>query len=452
MIFPVRFVGEITKPYNEFESGSVREGNDMAAPQGDISMHPMNRRHWLKTTAGGASVAMGLGGVTWASDKPKKKLPIAAVVTTYGPNSHADVIVGKVLQGYQQDGGPGPDLEIVSMYTDQIPKNDLSRSLAEKHGFRICKTIDDAITLGTGKVQVAGVLCIGEHGDYPLTEDTKQKMYPRRRLFDDIGASFRKAGSVVPVFNDKHLSYNFADAKHMVDTAREMKIPLMAGSSIPVTWRRPAVALPMDCEIEAAIGVGYGGLEPYGFHAIEGLQCMIERRKGGERGVSSVQAVRGEAAWKAEREGRWSKELLEAALDVMPNVPDGELEDNLRPDSPFYLFEHRDGLRSAVAMANGVARHFGFAAKLKGQAEPIAVWFELEYNKPYGHFVYLLKAIDEMFQTGKPSYPVERTLLTTGLIDSAMHSLAVDDKRLDTPHLKIAYQPADWPFANAKEN
>ncbi|MFT7642104.1 MAG: hypothetical protein ACI9G1_003861 [Pirellulaceae bacterium] len=415
-------------------------------------MSPMQRRDWLKTTAFGATLVLPFGNDLWANDEPKKKLPIAAVVTTYGPNSHADVIVGKVLAGFRQDGGPGPDLKVVSMYADQMPKNDLSRALADRHGFRICKTIDEAITLGTGQVQVAGVLSIGEHGDYPLTENTKQKMYPRRRLFDAITKSFRKAGSVVPVFNDKHLSYNFADAKHMYDTAREMGIPLMAGSSVPVTWRRPAVALPMGCEIEAVIGVGYGGLEPYGFHAIEGLQCMIERRKGGESGVSSVQAVRGEAVWKAHREGRWSKELLEAALAIMPKTREGKLEDKLRPDAPFYLFEHRDGLRSGVAMANGVARHFGFAAKLKGQAEPIAVWFELEEEKPYGHFAYLLQAIDQMIQTGKPSYPVERTLLTTGLIDSAMQSIAEDGKKLATPHLKIAYQPSDWPFANAKTN
>lgn len=414
-------------------------------------MKPMNRRDWLKATTGGASLAMGLGNALWANEEPKKKLPIAAVVSEYRKNSHADVIVGKVLDGYRQDGGDGPDLQIVSMVTDQVPENDLSRSLAEKHGFRICKTIDEAITLGTGQVQVAGVLIICEHGNYPLTKHTKQKMYPRLRLFDAVAASFRKADAVVPVFNDKHLSYKFADAKHMYDTARELKIPLMAGSSIPVTWRRPAISLPLGCEVEAAIGVGSGGLESYGFHAIEGLQCMIERRKGGAHGVSSVEAVRGEAAWKAEREGRWSRELLEAALAEMPNVPEGKLEDNLRADAPFYLFEHRDGLKSAVAMANGVARHFGFAAKIKGQPEPIAVWFELEYEKPFEHFAYLLKAIDKMFQTGKPSYPVERTLLTTGMIDSAMHSLADDGRKIDTPQLRISYQPADWPFANAKE-
>jgi hypothetical protein len=178
---------------------------------------------------------------------------------------------------------------------------------------------------------------------------------------------------------------------------------------------------------------------------------MIERRKGGESGVKSVQAVRGAAAWKAEREGRWSQVLLEAAFAAMPNTPQGKLKDKLRPDAPFYLFEHRDGLKSAVAMANGTARSFGFAAKLKGREEPVAVWFELEDAKPYGHFAYLLRAIDRMFQTGKPSYPVERTLLTTGLIDTVMHSLADDGKKIETPQLKIEYQPADWPFANAKK-
>jgi len=135
----------------------------------------------------------------------------------------------------------------------------------------------------------------------------------------------------------------------------------------------------------------------------------------------------------------------------MRNRPAGNLVAKLRPSSPFYLFDHHDGLKSAVAMANGVARHFGFAAKLKGKSEPVAVCFELEYEKPYGHFAYLVKAIDAMFQTGKPAYPVERTLLTTGQLDAIMHSFADDGRRLETPQLKIAYQPTDWPFANAAE-
>lgn len=417
-------------------------------PPTDRAQMLESRRELLKSAAQGAALLATSGQIGWSWNSPKKKLPIAAVVTEYRNNSHADVIVGKVLEGYDQRGGQGPDLELVSLYTDQVPEEDLSRSLARKHGFRITPTIEEAITLGTGKVQVAGVLSIGEHGDYPLTEETSQKMYPRRRFFDEITAAFRKAGSVVPVFNDKHLSYKFADAQHMYDTARKMEIPLMAGSSIPVAWRRPSLSLPLGCEIEEALAIGYSSAEAYGFHAIEGLMCMIERRQGGETGVKRVQAVCGDEIWKAERAGRWSRELFQAALDTMPPKDCGDLDRDLREQAPFYLFEHQDGLKSCVAMANGVSKHFGFAAKLKGRDKPVATWYELELDKPFGHFAHLLRALERMFQTGKPAYPVERTLLATGMLDEVMHSLAAEGRSAKTPHLQIAYQPADWTYAN----
>ena len=378
----------------------------------------------------------------------ESQLPVAAVVTEYSENSHADVLVGKILEGYDQEGGEGPPLELVSLYVDQVPEDDLSRDLSSMYGFRLTRTIEEAITLGTDQVQVAGVLSIGEHGDYPLTKRIGQRMYPRRRFFDEIAATFRKAGKVVPLFNDKHLAYSFADARHMYDVARNMRIPFMAGSSIPVTWRRPALSLPMDCEIESALVIGYGGAEDYGFHAIEGLQCMIERRKGGETGVSRVQAIRGKDIWKADQNGRWSRELFEAALKTMPQKDCGSRDRDIRANAPFYLFDHREGTKSSGAMANGVSRHFGFAAKLKGREEPVATWYELDLDKPFEHFAYLLKAINQMIQSGNPSYPVERTLLTTGMLDEIMHSLANDGERRDTPRLKIAYQPADWPYAN----
>ena len=407
----------------------------------------VDRRTWLRNV-GLTSLGLGVTGRLLGAAGDDKRLPVAAVVTEYDTNSHADVIVGKILEGYEQDGGPGPQLKLVSLCTDQVPSGDLSRGLAEEHGFHLVDSIDEAITLGTNENQVAGVLSIGEHGNYPLTPVTRQRMYPRRRFFDAITQSFRRTGRAVPVFSDKHLSYRWADAKHMVDVAANMNFPLMAGSSLPVTWREPELTLPLGCQIEEAMAVGYGGLEAYGFHALETLQCMVERRQGGETGVSSVQAVQGEAIWKTQSSGRWSRELLSAALASQPDVVPGELRQHLSDHASFYLLKYRDGLQATVAMANGVAKHFGFAAKLRGRREPVAAWFRLQDAKPYGHFGFLLNAIEHMIHTGQAAYPVERTLVTTGVLDAAMHSLAEGGVLKTTPELDVRYQPTDWKFAS----
>src|SRR5688572_28930457 len=166
----------------------------------------------------GGLLAAGWASAGFAAAPPYKRLPVAAVVTEYRPNSHADVIVGKILEGFNQDGGAGPALRLAALYTDQVPKTDLSRDLAKKHKFLIARTVEEALTLGGARVAVAGVLSIGEHGDYPYTKDTRQHMYPRRRFFDAIAEVFRKHKRVVPVFNDKHLAYAWADARHMYDT------------------------------------------------------------------------------------------------------------------------------------------------------------------------------------------------------------------------------------------
>ena len=374
-------------------------------------------------------------------------LPVAAVVTEYRIDSHADVILGKILAGYDQKGGPGPALKLVGLYTDQIPPGDLSRELAAKYGFHIGQTIDDALTLGTNQLQVAGVLSIGEHGNYPLTPDTRQRMYPRRRFFDGITAVFSRVGQAVPVFNDKHLGYRWEDAKHMVDQAAAMQFPLMAGSSLPVAWRRPPVSLPVGSEIRNALAVGYGGAEDYGFHALETLQCMVERRAGGETGVSAVQTLRGAEIRSSQERGEWSLELLAAALQKMPGAPTADMN-TLVERGTIYQIEYRDGLRATVVMADGIASQFGFAAALKTQQQPVATWFELEDARPFGHFAHLTRAIDSMVHTRQQPWPVERTLLTTGILDALMHSMANNGQLRKTPELDVTYTPAHWAFAN----
>ena len=407
-----------------------------------------SRRGFLKAVAATTTLVPALGGGRCLPAAERPKLPVAAVVTIYYPHSHTDVIVGKILEGWQHDGGAGPDLKLVSMYVEQVPESDLSRKRAKQHGFKLARTIDEAITLGTDEMQVAGVLSIGEHGNYPSTPDTKQPMYPRRRFFEQIVAAFQRCGKVVPMFNDKHLAYRWEDAKFMYDTTRERKIPLLAGSSVPLAWRMPPLELEREAELEAAVTVGYSGLEIYGIHALEAHQAMIERRRGGESGIVSVQALQGDEIHRAATAGRWPAELFAAALATLPGKPEARPEWTTKKNAALYLLEHNDGLKSAVVMIDDLAPEFAFAGKLKGQAKPVTTWIRLQNEPPFGHFAQQLRAIEETFHTGRAVYPLERTLLTTGTLDRLMHSLAKKGEQFDTPELAIAYKPTDWPFAN----
>lgn len=397
----------------------------------------------------GGSLAAAAAAKIALGAKAVAKLPVAAIVTTYGPDTHADAIVTKILEGYAHDGGPGPDLSLASLYVDQQHPKDMSRNLAEKHGFRIAKSIDEALTLGTGRLAVSGVLILAEHGTYPNDLGTGQKLYPRRKFFDEVTATFRRVGQVVPIFNDKHLSYNWPNAQHMYDTAREMKIPFMAGSSLPVVWRIPPLVLERGCQLDEALALGYGPLEGFGFHTLEVLQCMVERRRGGETGVKRIEALSGDAIWKAEREGRWSRVLFDAALAAAPVYRAGQTETLMNKNAAFFLIEYRDGLRATAAMALGVTASWAFAATPHGQAEPSATWFVCPEKRPFLNFDYLLQAIEKMIRTGQPSYPVERTLLTTGMLAAAMQSLA-EQRPIETPHLDVRYEPLDWPPAAGK--
>ncbi|MFO0966701.1 MAG: hypothetical protein U0793_14100 [Gemmataceae bacterium] len=387
-----------------------------------------------------------------AKAEPKR---VAAIVTEYRRWSHADVIVGKILEGYNYDRKEFPRLRVVSMYVDQFPKNDMAKDLAKRHRFTLYDTIAGAVTLGRKEVAVDGVLCIGEHGTYPLN-DRGQRLYPRRRFFEEVTNEFARHKRAVPVFSDKHLSARWADARWMYDRGRELHVPFMAGSSVPVTWRRPPLRIPPKADLVEAVAIGYGPFEGYGFHALEGLQCMVERRRGGEVGVQSVQCLQGEAMWNAMDKGVFARDIFEAALARVPAHAAGDYRKATvkDPSAGVFLIEYRDKFKAALAMMNGWVHEgdggaFTFACRVRGQEKPLSTHFYLQQPDPFGHFAHLLRAIDSMINTGHPAYPIERTLLTTGILDAIFTSKVEKNRRVDTPHLEIRYAPTDWPFATA---
>lgn len=374
--------------------------------------------------------------------------PVAAVVTEWRTNSHAEVILSRLLEPEAWGHTTPFALKLVSVYADQFPREDLCRPLCEKHGVPIFPTIRGAVGVGTRGVPVEGVILIGEHGRYAVNS-REQTLYPRRRLFDGVVEAFRALGRRVPVFSDKHLSYDWPFARWMYDLARHEGIPLLAGSSLPVAWRVPDLDLPIGSELTGAFALGYSDLDAYGFHALETLQCMVERRRGGETGVVSVRCVSGRADIDdAAESGLWSRELHQALLEARnASKPVGGKVVRTRRDTLF-LVRYADGLQAAVGMFNSSDPFFGFAGRSKGSGRIDAAVFDLEEDRPFGHFGYLTRAIEHLIVTGHPPFPVERTLLTTGILAAALQSRVEGGTTIPTPHLAaIGYQPVDWPHA-----
>ncbi|MFH1572304.1 MAG: hypothetical protein ABIL09_30210, partial [Gemmatimonadota bacterium] len=315
---------------------------------------------------------------------------IAVVATIYKYLSHAQHFADRFLVGYPREGEwHRPEMDVVSLYVDQKPLGDQSGDRALEFGFQVYPTIAEALRCGGDRLAVDAVLIIAEHGDYPHN-DKGQVLYPRHEFFMECVRVFEADGRAVPVYNDKHLSYSFQKARAMVDAGHRLGFPVLAGSSLPVTWRLPDLELPLDCSIEEALMVGVGGSDPMDYHALEAMQCMVERRRGGETGVRAVQLLEGDGVWRAGDEGRWSWELLESALSRSDSPKgltdtDGRTQDlvgsgevrRLVEKPAAYLIEYADGLKATLLMLNGAVQDFTFAARLAGVAGPQSCQFFL---------------------------------------------------------------------------
>ena len=387
---------------------------------------------------------------------PIVRKPIAGITTVYRHNSHSDLILGRMAQTDTLDGrGRVPTLQMASLYTDQKPTTDLSRKICVDLNIPIFKTVAETLTLGKEGIAVDGVMMVAEHGEYPHSP-TGAEQYPKRKFFEEIFATVDKHGRRgLPVFCDKHLADTWIDAKWIYDEAKKRGMPLMAGSSLPSAWRSPPIDMPRGIKLKEIHVLSYHRIDIYGFHALEGMQSLVERRAGGETGVAAVQTFSGDDVWKGAEKGVYDRKILDAALANMPErpLPAGKRVEDLAKTPVLCVIDYRDGLRACLFTLNGAVADFSTAWK-DDQGKITNTAFVLQDGRPYSHFAVLFNAIEQFMHTGKAPWPVERTLLTSGLVDECLRSLQEGGARRETPHLAIEYK-TDWnwilPIAPAPE-
>ena len=366
---------------------------------------------------------------------------VAAVVTEIRNNSHAELIVGRLLG----ELGHVPRTKLVSVYLDQVPENDLGHEMCARHGVPVLDTIEAAVSLGAPEEPVTGVVVIGEHGDYPWNSKG-QRLYPRRRFVDEVLAAVDRHGLRPSIFMDKHLSYDDRDSRAMYDGVTSRGIPTMAGSSIPHVDTQPAYDRSELRDLTSVLVVSHGGHESYGFHALELMQSLAEHREGAETGVASVVSLQGQKVWQALDDGAWPRELLESALQAQglelsrTRVECGE--------PALFVVEYLDGTRGYVAQLDGVAREWSYAYTGRQGTAGAAVCVT-GHDRPYEHFGRLTTLIEDLIVTRRAPFRLERTLLATHMVNAAMESLFTGAPQF-SDDLRVAYVPTSvTPSPNA---
>ena len=409
----------------------------------------LSRRNFLVT--GSVAAIAGQSLVQAKADNPRKR--IAFLGTEVRTHSHAQHFLDRHAMGYTYGGKwQAPRFDIASVFIDQHPDGDLAPSRIEKYKLKQFSSIEEALTLGTSKLAVDGVVIIAEHGKY--TDNEKgQRRYPRYDWFKKVVKVFEASGRSVPVFNDKHLSTVWSECVEMVEDSKRLEFPFLAGSSLPVTWRMPSIDMPIDTPLKESVCVCYGRPDSYDFHGLETAQCMSERRKGGEVGISRVVALRGENLWQTLRMEKYrdTRRLIASALTRSHNLPVDtgyptapvtfEWAEKALTDSIGYLIEHRDGFKTTMLMSP--IRDFNYAGLRADNDEIVSCQMYLPMpthgSSTADFFNPLARHIETLVIENAAPYPVQRTLLTSGMVIAGVDSLFQKSQVIETPEMSVKY-------------
>ena len=411
-----------------------------------IESNPTFTRREMLGIGGIAGLTALTGFSTDALGRTQQRKPRVAVLATYwaATRSHADWLVNKLIDGYWWQGAHlDSGIEIASVYLHQHDASQLGQKVAKAKGIPVYRSVAEAVTLGGKELAVDGVVIVGEHGDY-ATDMKGHWLLPRWWLYNQVIRVFEQSKRSVPVFNDKHFSYNWDDAKWMFDKSRELDFPLTGGSLLPVYYRKPEIELENDTPLKHSIVVGAAPDEGAIFHCIELLHAFVERRKGGETGVKSIQSIRGPESWKWVERNSWAADLLEAVAKRLELKPENY---RANPRTNICVIEYNDGTKAAII---GVPLSgWTYAGEIEGQNEPTIVSL-LNFPGPFDQY-HASNAqphwIVEMMLTKKEPFNAERLLLTTGITNFYMESNWEGSKyspvgrRIETPFLNMTYRP-----------
>jgi hypothetical protein len=404
----------------------------------------LTRREMLGI-AGMAGLASLTGLAAGAEPQPAQKRPrIACLVTYWGATrSHADWIICKLMDGYWWQGAHTPSrVDVVSVYIHQYNESGLGQKVCQSKNIPIFKTVGEAVTLGGKELAVDGVVIVAEHGEYP-TNLKGQWMLPRWWIYQQVIKVFEQSKRSVPVFNDKHLSISWDEAKWMFDKSRELNFALTGGSSIPVYFRKPEIELDIDTPIKTSIVVGDAPDEGALFHCVDVLQAFVERRKGGESGVRSVQSIRGPETWQWAERNPWATNLLEA-VGKSSDLKPGHFQEIKNPN--VCIIEYNDGTKAAVFNAREVA--WTYAGEIEGRKDPTIITMP-GWPGPFSQY-HASNAqphwITETMVTKQEPFNAERLLLSTGIVAFNMESnwengrYSAIGRRMETPFMNMKYR------------
>ena len=228
----------------------------------------------------------------------------------------------------------------------------------------------------------------------------------------------------------------------------------LAGSSLPVTWRLPQVDMPPGVPLVESVCVGYGGVDSYDFHGLETAQCMSERRRGGERGITRVHALKGAAMWQAMAGGdrEATRRLMVAALNRSHSLPveTGYPTDAVTfawarkvfPNMLAYFIEHVGGFRTTLFLAP--IRDLNHAGLRGDDGRVVSCQMYLPMSgqgaTTADFFNPLVRHIEDPVVERRANYPVKRTLLTSRMVIAAVDSLHRGQVPVETPEMTVSYR------------